>query len=102
MIAYVEYHEGQKDEALNNINNPLNDFPFINNKEFAYPYIILFQDNVGDSPLSGGVSMIFGYEYNTRDYGAQIALKFTSSLFYFRNKNEDKWSDWKKVSLSSL
>lgn len=98
MIAYVEYKESNKNDALGKINNPLSNFN-INETKVAYPYTVLFNDTVGDSPLYGGISMIIGYEYYTEDYGVQLVLKYDGNI-RFRNKNVT-WGEWKRLSFAS-
>lgn len=99
LIACVEYNESNKEDGINKINYPLNNFPFIGNKNLAYPYTIVFRDRVGDSPFGGGITLIIGYEYSDEMHGAQIALNYTG-YFRYRHKDKDSWTDWKIVASS--
>ena len=87
----IIYKADNKEEALGQLDNPTRIFGTV-----SLPYCILFQDNSGDSPLRGGMSCIFGYQYASDSYGAQIAIGFNGWL-KFRRKFKDVWSDWEAI-----
>ena len=72
--AFLQYSASTKNEALEKLNNPTLIFGAA-----GRPYCIEFSDNVGDSPLGGGSSSIYGYTYGTGLYGAQMAIKYGHS-----------------------
>ena len=57
------------------------------------PYMLLAQDDVGNSTFGGGISFVIGYTYIDDKYGAQLIMKFSSGALYFRNKDNGSWSD---------
>lgn len=86
----VNYTAENKDEALDLINNPKHIIGM--NQGAVSPYIIMFADSVGDSPLTGGVSLVLGYEYPEGSHGAQLLIKYNK--LQTRGKIEKSWSDW--------
>lgn len=66
-------------------------------KTTRFPYVILFTDNLGTSPLGGGTTCIYGYSYEDGDFGAQLAIKYDLSLPRYRNRNAI-WSEWKELA----
>lgn len=80
-----------KEEALGQLDNPTRIFGTI-----FVPYCIMFRDDIGDSSLKGGMSCVFGYQYASDSYGAQIAIGFNGWL-KFRRKFKDVWSEWQEV-----
>ena len=57
------------------------------------PYTLIFVDNEGDSDLTGGTSVIYGFMYEEDTYGAQIAMHYSGAIRK-RNKNDNVWSEW--------
>lgn len=90
-FARITHMADNKEDALEKLDNPTRIFGNI-----FLPYCILFQDNSGDSPLRGGMTCVFGYQYASDSYGAQIAIGFNGWL-KFRRKFKDVWSDWEIV-----
>lgn len=80
------------EDLLHKIDNPTSMFG-----EYVRPYCILFNDNVGDSPYGGGVTCIFGYQYATDLYGAQISIAYSGGM-KLRRKLRGAWSDWKVIA----
>lgn len=76
------------------INNPTKLFGAVSS-----PYILLAYDSVGDSEYEGGVTMFFGYQYASDDFGAQMLMKYNGA-FKFRKKTYGTWSEWKNISLT--
>lgn len=89
---WIYYYNNTKTTALDQLNNPGKIF---GNK--YQPYLIIFYDTVGDSPLFGGVHLVIGYMYETDLYGAQFVLSFAYRLKY-RSKIDGNWTDWTVVS----
>ena len=89
---WIYYYNNTKTTALDQLNNPGKIF---GNK--YQPYLIIFYDTVGDSPLFGGVHLVIGYMYETDLYGAQFVLSFAYRLKY-RSKIDRNWTDWTVVS----
>ena len=90
-FARITHMADSKEEAQGKLDNPTRIFGNI-----FLPYCILFQDNSGDSPLRGGMTCVFGYQYASDSYGAQIAIGFNGWL-KFRRKFKDVWSDWETI-----
>lgn len=90
-FAYLTYNSSNKEESLGKLDNTSRIFGTM-----FLPYCILFRDDIGDSPLAGGMNCIFGYQYGSDSYGAQIAIGFNGWL-KFRRKFKDVWSDWETV-----
>lgn len=57
------------------------------------PYTLIFVDNEGDSDLTGGTSVIYGFMYEEDTHGAQIAMHYSGAIRK-RNKNDNVWSEW--------
>lgn len=89
---WIYYHDNTKTFALDLLNNPGKIF------EYNYqPYLIMFQDTVGDSPLFGGINLVIGYMYDNDLYGAQLVLSFAQHMKY-RRKIDGNWTDWTIIS----
>ena len=92
MQYYITYTPENTESALHKLDHPID---VIGKKETAY--CILFRDNIGDSPLDGGLSCIYGYMYQSDEYGAQIAIKYNRDSILVRSKNNNVWTSWKTV-----
>ena len=90
-MKFITYTAQNKEEAINLLDNPT---LLVGNKSSAY--CIYFQDNVGDSPLGGGASMVLGYTYSNDDYGVQFYIKYNGE-FRKRNKNNGKWTEFVNI-----
>ena len=90
-MKFITYTAQNKEEAINLLDNPT---LLVGNKSSAY--CIYFQDNVGDSPLGGGASMVLGYTYSNDDYGAQFYIKY-NGMFQKRNKNNGEWTEFVNI-----
>ena len=87
-IDYTKDHEA---EALNYLDRPKTILGMTTGK--VTPYIIIFTDTVGTSPLEGGSSMVIGYSYpGEQTYGAQVALKYNA--YKKRHADQSGWSSW--------
>lgn len=60
------------------------------------PYIIIFYDYLGTSPIGGGQKLIIGYEYSNGLYGAQFYIHYNGNMKK-RGKDNGVWSDWTNV-----
>ena len=90
-VQTVTYSDtSQKADALSKLDNP---YLIFGDLTWTSPYVIIFADNVGDSPLGGGQTMITGFIYANNQYGAQIAIEHTGTVVK-RNKYAGVWSDW--------
>ena len=86
----INYTAENKAEALDLIDNPKHIIGMDQQK--VSPYVIIFVDSVGDSHLTGGVSLVIGYEYPRGTHGAQLLIKYNK--IQTRGKIENSWSDW--------
>ena len=90
----ISYTANNKEEALAYLDNPIT----IENIGDNYTcYNFLFNDSVGDSPLGGGTTEIFGYTYAGGNYGCQMALKYSQAPMW-RNNINGTWSAWRTVA----
>lgn len=92
---WIYYHDSAKTMALDQLNNPGKIF---GNK--YQPYLIMFQDTVGDSLLLGGIHLVIGYMYESDLYGAQLVLSFGNCLRY-RRKIDGNWTDLTDLAVVS-
>ncbi|AXF52291.1 MAG: receptor binding protein [Caudoviricetes sp.] len=94
-VKYILYNATTKETALKQLDNP----NLLFNASANRPYCILFQDDIGDSPLGGGRNCIYGYIYENGNYGAQIAMRYSSnsSRLKIRNLNVNTWSNWSSI-----
>jgi hypothetical protein len=84
----ISYNADNKVGAIELLDNPT-----ILLGAHAAPYVMMFYDNVGDSPLQGGITCIYGYTYGDNLYGSQMAIKHSSAPAY-RGKANGTWSPW--------
>nr|DAR51338.1 MAG TPA: hypothetical protein [Caudoviricetes sp.] len=63
------------------------------NQGQVLPYLFVFTDNRGDTDLTGGISVVYGFMYKNDDYGVQIAVHY-GGVIRRRNKNNNIWSKW--------
>lgn len=80
------------EDALYKINNPTTLFG-----KRLIPYCIIFDNHVADSEYGGGACCIFGFQYSTDKYGAQVLIRF-GTIPKYRNKFNGAWTEWKDVS----
>lgn len=92
-MHYAEINFLTTENALDKLNNPT----LIFGSEKRYPYILMFLDNIGTSPLQGGTTSIFGYTYNDDKYGSQLAIKYNYNTPKYRLKNGGVGSEWKEL-----
>ena len=86
----INYTPESKSEALNLLDNPKLITGMLQEK--TSPYMIIFVDTVGDSPITGGTSLILGYEYTDGSHGSQLLIKYNK--LQKRDKIEKSWSGW--------
>ena len=89
----INYTPESKSEALNLLDNPKLITGMLQGK--TSPYMIIFVDTVGDSPITGGTSLILGYEYPDGSHGSQVLIKYNK--LQKRDKTEKSWSSWVNI-----
>lgn len=85
-MPWAEYYIS--DSNIEKINNPTTIFGRANT-----PYMLLVNDNKGDTIFGGGISLIIGYTYKNDMYGAQMTISFSGKTIRTRNKRNGTWSN---------
>ena len=85
-MPWAEYYISNSN--IEKINNPTTIFGGANT-----PYMMLVNDNKGDTIFNGGISLIIGYTYKDDMYGAQMTINFSSKAIRTRIKRKGTWSD---------
>ena len=73
---------------MEKINNPTTIFGAKNT-----PYMMLVNDNKGNTIFGGGISLIIGYTYKDDLYGAQMIISFNNKVSKTRIKYKGVWSE---------
>lgn len=71
------------------VNNPTSLFGKKNT-----PYILLVNDNKGETIFGGGISFIIGYTYKNDDYGTQLVMRYSNKTIRVRNKYNGVWGNF--------
>lgn len=88
-LRFAQINHPSDSDALKKLDMP----SLIFNQGQALPYLFVFTDNRGDTDLTGGISVVYGFMYKNDDYGVQIAVHY-GGVIRKRNKNNNIWSKW--------
>lgn len=88
-LRFAQINYPSDNDALKKLDMP----SLIFNQGQALPYIFVFLDNLGDSDLTGGISLVYGLMYEMDNYGVQIAVHYTGTIRK-RNKDNNVWNKW--------
>ena len=86
LVPWAEYYISKNN--MEKINNPTTVFGKVNT-----PYMMLVNDNNGDTIFGGGISLIIGYTYKDDMYGAQMVIRYSSKTIRVRNKSRGVWAE---------